>query len=191
MGNKLKELEIKKLIQEYNFLLTDDEYKKEIIQENRPVFMEKVDNTKKKLDIKQNIEKINELNQKQEIEKKEIEIKPENVSNSTKNKIKKIYREIVKLTHPDKISSEKLLNLYHKATKFADQFNIIGLFQICLELNIEIELDMEDIDVLNFLIKQKRDELKKIDSSFIWLWVNSKSDEERDKIVEMFVKQTS
>ena len=79
MGNKLKELEIKKLIQEYNFLLTDDEYKKEIIQENRPVFMEKVDNTKKKLDIKQNIEKINELNQKQEIEKKEIEFTIEQI----------------------------------------------------------------------------------------------------------------
>jgi hypothetical protein len=50
---------------------------------------------------------------------------------------------------------------------------------------------MEDVDVLNFLIQKKKDEIKKIESSFIWLWINAKTDEEKNKVVEMFVKQTS
>ena len=58
-------------------------------------------------------------------------------------------------------------------------------------LKIDIELDMEDVDVLNFLIQKKKDEIKKIESSFIWLWINAKTDEEKNKVVEMFVKQTS
>ena len=153
--------------------------------------MEKVGEVKKKLDIKPNLDKINEFAKNQEIENEENRLKSENVSESTKNKIKKIYREIVKLTHPDKINSDNYLEVYHRATKHSNQFNILGLFQICVELNIPIELDMEDIDVLNFLIKQKKDDIKKIDSSFIWLWVSGINEEEKDKIVENFVKQTS
>lgn len=191
MKTKIKQLEIKKLVQEYNFLLSEDEYRTEIIEENKPIFMEKVGEVKKKLDIKPNLDKINEFAKNQEIENEENRLKSENVSESTKNKIKKIYREIVKLTHPDKINSDNYLEVYHRATKYSNQFNILGLFQICVELNIPIELDMEDIDVLNFLIKQKKDDIKKIDSSFIWLWVSGINEEEKDKIVENFVKQTS
>ncbi len=191
MKNKLKQLEIKKLVQEYNFLLSEDEYRLEVIEEHKPIFMEKVGEIKKRLDIKPNLDKINEFTKNQEIENEENRLKSEDVSDSTKNKIKKIYREIVKLTHPDKINSENYLEVYHRATKYSNQFNILGLFQICVELNIPIELDMEDIDVLNFLIKQKKDDIKKIDSSFIWLWVSGINDEEKDKIVENFVKQTS
>jgi len=191
MKTKIKQLEIKKLVQEYNFLLSEDEYRTEIIEENKPIFMEKVGEVKKKLDIKPNLDKINEFAKNQEIENEENRLKSENVSESTKNKIKKIYREIVKLTHPDKINSDNYLEVYHRATKHSNQFNILGLFQICVELNIPIELDMEDIDVLNFLIKQKKDDIKKIDSSFIWLWVSGINEEEKDKIVENFVKQTS
>ena len=36
MKTKIKQLEIKKLVQEYNFLLSEDEYRTEIIEENKP-----------------------------------------------------------------------------------------------------------------------------------------------------------
>ena len=70
-------------------------------------------------------------------------------------------------------------------------FNIFDLFQICVELNIEIELDFEDTDVLNFLIQSKKNEIKKVESSFIWLWINAKTEQEKDKLVKLFVQQTS
>ena len=83
------------------------------------------------------------------------------------------------------------MDIYVKATKAADDFNIFDLFQICVELNIEIELDFEDTDVLNFLIQSKKNEIKKVESSFIWLWINAKTEQEKDKLVKLFVQQTS
>ena len=188
MSDKLKKLQIKKLIQEYEFLLTESEYVKEIVDENKPVFLDAAQEVRKKLNIPISEPKTNNSeNNKNE----SINEKPENVSDSTKSKVKKIYREIVKLTHPDRTNSEELVEIYRKATTAADNYNVLELFQICVELKIPIELDMEDVDVLNFLINNKRENIKKIEASFIWLWLNAKTDEEKNKLVEMFVKQTS
>jgi hypothetical protein len=189
MSDKLKKLQIKKLIQEYEFLTTENEYRKEIIEDNRSLFMDTVGTVRKTLNIP--LPEPKEPNN-QEVKNDILEEKkPENVSNSTKNKVKKIYREIVKLTHPDRVNSEELIEIYRKATIAADNYNVLELFQFCVELKIPIELDMEDIDVLNFLINTKKDNIKKIESSFIWLWLNAKNEEEKNKLVEMFVKQTS
>lgn len=189
MSDKLKKLQIRKLIQEYEFLNTEDEYKKEVIDQNKNTFMEKVGEMRKTLNIpfpepkEPNVEEI-----ENEVSK---ETKPENVSESTKSKVKKIYREIVKLTHPDRTNSEELVEIYRKATTAADNYNILELYEISVQLKIPIELDMEDIETLMFLIGKKREELKKIDGSFIWLWFTSQTEEEKENIVTMFVKQTS
>lgn len=185
MDNKLKKLEIKRLLQEYNFLMTDDEYKKELVDEHKSTFLEQV------AEVKKDIPPSPPKEQPKEQAKKEDKIDPNIVSSSTKKKVRKIYREIVKVTHPDKINSDKYLDIYVKATKAADDFNIFDLFQICVELNIEIELDFEDTDVLNFLIQSKKNEIKKVESSFIWLWINAKTEQEKDKLVKLFVQQTS
>ena len=189
MSNKLKKLQIKKLIQEYEFLNTEDEYKKEVIDQNKNTFMEKVGETRKKLNLPfPEPKEPNNEEVKNEVSK---ETKPENVSESTKSKVKKIYREIVKLTHPDRTSSEELVETYRKATIAADNYNILELYEISVELKIPIELDMEDIETLMFLINRKREEFKKIDGSFIWLWLNANTEEEKEMVVTMFVKQTS
>ena len=188
MNDKIKKLKIKKLVQEYNFLLTEDEYVKEVVGEHKNVFMENVFEMRKKLNIpfKDHGEVSNE-----DLKENKDSKKIEDVSESTKIKIKKIYRDIVKLTHPDKTNSEKHIELYRKATEAAENFNILDLFQICVELNIPTQLDMEDIDTLTFLIKQKKDELKKIESSFIWLWFTAENEDNKNKIIELFVRQTS
>lgn len=185
MSDKLKKLQIKKLIQEYDFLTTENEYLNQIVNDNKNFFLELTQEARKKLN-----KPISEAKIQEEIEKKSKENKPENVSESTKSKIKKIYREIVKLTHPDRTNSEELVEVYRNSTIAADNYNILELFQICVELKIPIELDMEDVDTLNFLIKTKKDEIKKIECSFIWLWVNAKDDDEKNKIITMFVEQT-
>jgi hypothetical protein len=189
MSDKLKKLQIKKLIQEYDFLSTEDEYRKEVIDGNKNSFMEKAGEIRKKLNLP--LPELKEPNNEEVKNEVSKESKPENVSESTKSKVKKIYREIVKLTHPDRTSSEELVETYRKATIAADNYNILELYEISVELKIPIELDMEDIETLMFLIKKKREELKKIDGSFIWLWLNAKTEEEKENVVTMFVKQTS
>lgn len=183
MNDRLKKLEIKKLLKEYNYLMTDDEFKKEIVDEYKLAFLEKAG------EIRKDISTTPPQTSPQSEQEDKIDLNI--VSDSTKKKIRKIYREIVKITHPDKINSDMYLDVYVNATKAADEYNIFDLFTICVELNIEIELDFEDIDVLNFLIQSKKNEIKKIESSFIWLWINAQNEEEKDKVVNMFVQQTS
>ena len=188
MSDKLKKLQIKKLIQEYDFLCSEDEYRKVMVDDNKTTFLDEVNNTRKDLNIPPPEPKIITETETENVKKED---RPENVSDSTKSKVKKIYREIVKLTHPDRVNSEELIEVYHKATIASDNYNILELFQICVDLKIPIELDMEDVDVLNFLIQKKKEEIKKIETSFIWLWINAKTDEEKYKVVKMFVEQTS
>ena len=49
MKEKLKKLEIKKIFQEYNLLLVDDEYKKEMVNEYRSEFLTQIENKKKRI----------------------------------------------------------------------------------------------------------------------------------------------
>ena len=121
MDNRLRKLEIKKLVQEYSFLSTEDEYRKEVISDTKSVFMERVGKIREELNMP-----LSEPKEPNEGEVKDPDNnKPENVSFSTKNKVKKIYREIVKLTHPDKTNSDELIEIYRKATLAADNYNIL------------------------------------------------------------------
>lgn len=189
MNDKLKKLEIKKLLQEYNFLLLDDEYKKEIISDNRPEFLEKVQTLKSELGITQEPEIKQEKEDVKEDLPKKPKLDPNSINKSTRDKVKKLYREIVKKTHPDKTNSEDLINLYMKATIASDDYNLFELFIICIELNIDIDIDINDKDTLTVLIEMKKNELKSIESSFIWLYHTSKTEEEKNKLVELFVKK--
>ena len=189
MGDKLKTLEIKKLIQEYNFLLLDDEFKKEVISENRPEFLEKTQKLRSDLGI------INDPDPQPEKKEEEVnlpkkpKIEPDSVDKSVKDKVKKLYREIVKKTHPDKVDSEDLINLYMSATIAADEYNLMELFIICDQLSINFEIDFEDKGTLISLIEMKKKELKDIESSFIWIYYMAKTEEEKNKLVELFVKK--
>jgi hypothetical protein len=187
MDNKLKKLEIKKLIQEYNFLLLDDEYRQEIISENKTDFLTKVEKLKSELGI------INEPETPKKDEEVNLPKKPKidsgQVNKSTKDKVKKLYREIAKKTHPDKTNSEELVNLYMRATVAAEDYNLFEIFIICNELNIDIDLDLEDKDTLITLIEMKKREIKSIEASFIWLYYMAKTEEEKNKLIELFVKK--
>ena len=190
MNDKLKKLEIKKLLQEYNFLLLDDEYKKEIISDNRPEFLEKVQKLKSDIGVVQEPEIKPEKKEdvKEDLPKKP-KLDPNSINKSTRDKVKKLYREIVKKTHPDKTNSEDLINLYMKATIASDDYNLFELFIICIELNIDIDIDINDKDTLTVLIEMKKNELKSIEASFIWIYYMAKTEEEKNKLIELFVKK--
>lgn len=51
MENQLKNLEIKKMVQEYNFLLSDSEYKKEMIETYREEFLKEIQKTRVELNL--------------------------------------------------------------------------------------------------------------------------------------------
>jgi hypothetical protein len=180
MSKRLEQLEIQKLLQEYSFLLLDEEYKKEIVENNREEFLNKIRNTRGDTPPPPPI-------QPQEKPKKD-KIDPNTVDKSTKDKVKKLYREIAKITHPDKAKTDKHTDLYMQATVAADEFDLFTLYEICSKLNITHSIDGEDKDILKIRINKKRDELKSIESSFIWLYAHANTEEEKTQLINHFIK---
>lgn len=217
MKNRVRKLELKKIIQEYNFLLTDEKYKQEVISENKSEFLKEIherkielgliddepfkegpeeseDSDKKESKTDVNTEDLNDSSEKESDDNPESESSEKDKSEDSKRerskKSKTIYREIVKHTHPDKVGSDEKIELYNKATDAYNKNQIIELYFIAIELNLDVELSEEDFDNINKTINLKRKELHNLEMSFLWLWYNAKNKEQREKVVALFINKT-
>lgn len=177
MNDKIKKLQIQKVIQEYNLLITDYELKNNMVEEYRKEFLKETFTEDRE----------NTQNTESTPKKEEVKIKSEEIPQETKNKVKKIYREIVKQTHPDKIESEVLNNYYLEATRAYELNDILELYIICEKLDIQIEISNLELELFDKLIEIKRNEIKIIEDSFIWAWISSKSEEQKQEIVDRFI----
>jgi len=182
MNNKLERLEIQKLLQEYSFLLLDEEYKNEVISSSKSEFLSKVreitgtppEHVEPPSEPIQNI--INNIEA----------INPQDIDKSTRDKIKKLYHEIAKLTHPDRVNSDNLVDLYMRSTVAAECFDLFTLYEICEKLNIEHSIDLEDRTILKSKINSKKEKLKNIEYSFIWLYAHASTEEEKLSLLHRF-----
>jgi len=188
MDEKLVDLQINKLIQEYSFLKSDEELKKELINIKQKDFLDLVNG---KLDELNPQDSNHEPKTKQEPKSTKIEPKIDisGISENTKVRIKKIYRNIVKVTHPDRVDSEELKELYMEATEAYEAYNIFELCFISKKLNIKVKLSLEETKTLNELINSKKDEIKKIESSFIWLWLMAPNENDKNELVDRFIEK--
>ena len=181
MSNRLEQLEVKKLLQEYSFLLLDEEYKNEVIDSNKEEFLNKIREARGETPPPPP-----QISQEQPPKKK---IDPNTVDKSTREKVKKLYREIAKITHPDKAKTDEHTELYVKATMASEGFDLYTLYEICSQLNISHSIDSGDKDILKIRINEKKDKLKNIENSFIWLYAHAATDEAKQKLVDQFVNK--
>jgi hypothetical protein len=206
--SKLKQLEVKKLLKELDFIESDFNYKNEIVfeadsefiksvndlLEKHPMLKEVIDKkNNKRVDslfsdiIKDALDKDNEIEEEELVEEfinEEVvsEVNPREV------KMKKLYRDIAKLTHPDKIVSEKLNDLYLKSTKFYKNSDITGIYYICDELGITYEIDDEDNEMINNKINNLKNRISFMESTLTWRWYHSESEKEKEQIVLSYIK---
>ena len=130
--NQLKYLEFQRLMKELQFVESDYLYQSEIIKISDVEFLKSVDTLLdqfpelKEVYYKKQEEKFQNINEQQfqnvEVEPKVKEEIPE---------VKKLYRDIVKTTHPDKIKNHKLNELYLEATEAYEQNDIVTLYKVC------------------------------------------------------------
>lgn len=209
--DKLKQLEIKKLIKELDYMESDFEYKSEIIVINDSkfmvdvnIFLEKNPQLKEIFDkkindrissiIKENeSENLNIVEPDEQIEndKEADTISEERIEDFTDDKspkIKNLYRDIVKVTHPDRTSDKKLNDLYIKSTLMYDNNDLAGIYSVCSELKIEYEIDEIDANNINSKIKSLRDKMIFIDSTFTFKWACAKNQIEKDQLVFLYIK---
>lgn len=202
---KLKTLQTKKLLKELDYIEIEFEYTTEVVSEADSSFIKSLndilekypdlkDKYNKKLDdsLKKSIDDIRKKSE--ELEKNDEGSESDEVNEDENNKkpepskkIKKLYREIVKLTHPDKIKDKELNDLYIEATEYYNNNDKIGIYKVCNELNIHCDIDEED----EYFIKIKIEELKKkisfLESTFTWMWFNTENTEDREKIILQFI----
>jgi len=187
MANRLEQLEIKKLLTEYDYLNIDGEIKQEIIDKYKPVFMEDLkeyENPNKEKTVEENVGE--PMNMEKVVEKL---IKDEDLSDHTKKRMKKMFRDVMKKTHPDKVKSEELVEIYIKSKEAYELNDLLSLSHYANKLNIEVRLNVVEIKILKDLLSKKKESLEVIESSWLWLWYNSKTKEEKKKVVELYYEK--
>ena len=197
--NKLRQLEVKKLIKEFEFLGSDFEYKNELVSEADNNFIKTVnifldDNpeVKKIFDrkINERLDKIILDRVEQQMDKEDTFIPDEvEIINTQKDdKIKKIYREIVKKTHPDKVDNKKLNDIYIKAITHYEENDIIQIYSICEELGIEYDVTEDDSEIIRNNIENIKNKINFIESTTTWKWYYTEDDNLKNEIILNYIR---
>lgn len=181
MDSSIKFLEIKRLIKELDFLESDYEYQKEILSlkeieftnsiqsivENNPE-LKKISESRLDIDLNRSLS--------EEIDEGVVKID---------NKTKSIYREIVKITHPDKVINQKLNEVYLDATKAYESQDIMEIYKIAFYLDLKLEWNQEEIDILLDKIKLIRNRIEYLKSTWAYRWTLS---DDKNKIIVDYIK---
>lgn len=200
--SKLRNIQLKKLLKELEYMELEFEYRTELVQEvdlkftnhinefleENPTIKEVYDQ-KNDLRLQSAIEsKINESLSSIEIED-EVDGEVEEILVPTvSTKVKKLYREIVKITHPDLINKKNLNEIYLSATKYYDLNDKIGIYKICSELNIDYDIDEEDeVDISKKIIEVKS-KISFLESTWAWKWFTTENEREKNQIMIDFIK---
>jgi hypothetical protein len=100
--------------------------------------------------------------------------------------IKKLYRKIVELTHPDKAEDQE--DIFREATRAYKEENLAMLLEIASELRIKIdELSDQSMKLVQENIQDLETKVEELKQSTAWAWHNCKSSEEKDMLARMIL----
>ena len=176
---KLNNLKLKLLIKELNLLESEEEYVDEFNSHYKPLFMMEIHNLGEEIPIQTGDTQTENTKKDKKIDVTEEELL----------KIKSVFRSIAKFCHPDRTSDIYLITMYTEAQNAYDRNDLLTLYKLAQKLNIDVDLDQDNIFLLEKIVNEKKQELKSMETSFLWLWVNAKSEEEKNKIILQFVNQ--
>ena len=210
MTNKLNVLESKKLFREFNYLMSDVEFKNEFSREYGQEFELEI---RKILDeepiIKQACKDI--FGTQLDVDIAPADIAPAvniELSDSTEiilftgektsdepiiklesdnQTLKELYRKIVQKTHPDKINSDLLNDFYVRAVEANKRGDILTIYAISSELGIKFEISDEEVLVLRTQIQMIKLQQINFEKTHFWAWANSKQDIQRKEIIRHFL----
>jgi hypothetical protein len=195
--DKIKLLEIKKLFKELDYIESDYEYRNEIINEADSDFIKKVNDflndypELKELYDRKITDKINSvikgnidiiIDDISEIFEKEI------TPDLKSTKIRKLYRDIVKVTHPDKVDNKSLNDIYIESTKCYDENDKIGIYKICTYLDIDYDIDIEDDKIIEGKIESIKNRISFLESTFTYQWIKMEDETKKTEMMINFIK---
>lgn len=92
----------------------------------------------------------------------------------------------MKKTHPDKVNSEDLVEIYIKSKEAYETNNILELSYNASKLNINVDLSEIEIEIIKDLVTQKRESLEKIEKSWLWMWYKAGTETEKDNVIKLY-----
>ena len=197
--DRIKLLEIKKLFKELDYVQSDFEYRSEIISEADTNFLNGVNSfldghpeLKELYESKVN-ERVNQFihtesyepiteQPQDDFEEKEIFI------DDKSPKVKKLYREIVKITHPDKSDNKSHNDIYVKATQYYDMNDKIGIYKICYQIGLESRIDYEDKVEIQKRIDELKSRISFLESTFTYQWITIEDEKQKNEMMLNFIK---
>lgn len=104
------------------------------------------------------------------------------------SKMKKLYREVAQITHPDKVKSDALNSLYQRASDANKKQDMLGIYSVCDELGIQFHVSQRDIDSIKSTIKRIKIHQLTFERSHLWAWCENDYDEnKRKEIIQHFL----
>ena len=108
---------------------------------------------------------------------------------------KKLFRQVVKLTHPDKLSGnidkdtqDRLSAAYQDTKEAMDAYDFVKIALIAQDLNINLKsVVVEDFVMFRKKEIELQEQIKKIKTSIFWIWSIS-TIEQKDQIIQEFLK---
>jgi hypothetical protein len=180
VNDKLKKLKLDLLLKELKLLESEEVYIDEFTNHYKPIFMDELNKNGYKPQIITG-ETFTSTTSKP---KNQIE-----VTDDESKRIKNLFRQIAKSSHPDKTKNIYKNKLYDEAQIAYDENNLLVLYKIAKKLNIDVDLDSNNLILIEKIITDKKKQLSSVETSFLWLWVNSESQEKKDEIIKQFINK--
>ena len=180
--SKLNKMKLDLYLKELTLLESEKEYVDEFTSYYTPQFMEEAT----KLGYSPSIitgETSSHFDKKKD---KQYEVTPEE-----EKTIKRIFRSIAKECHPDKTNSQIRIKWYNESQIAYEKNDLLTLYKISKKINIGIDFEKNEILLIQKTIEEKKKELQPVSGSFLWLWVHSETQEEKDEIIKKFINQTN
>ena len=159
----IERLEFNKLIKELDYVDSELTYKSHILKIEDEKFIKNVNDVletfpqlRNIIDEKNKQRFDNISNMKQNLGDDNISVFDGGVILEKNQRIKTLYRQISKSTHPDVTSQSNLQELYLEAQKAYDSNNLLQILSICDKLKINYEITFEEFDLLKEEIYTKR-----------------------------------
>lgn len=103
------------------------------------------------------------------------------------SRLKKLHREVVKITHPDKVKIKRLNELYIKCTECYNKKDLLGVFAICSQLDIPYEITDNEVNMISVQISTYRNKISFLESTYTWHWYNCNDGDLKNQILLKYI----
>lgn len=189
----LENLENIKLIRELIYLKSEFDYKTSLLQNYNTQFSqwieEILDLNSELREIYENKKNTNTINHEDlEVESKVLPSELEEVEISSD--LKKFYREIVKISHPDKTKTNSFNQIYNEvngAFKSGNKIEILLLFD---RLGLDFEVSQEDKNLLKKEILDLKNKILLLEASYPYQWAIVEDENIKNDIALKYIRKT-